>query len=148
MTLPALVTVPQFAAWVGEELSPTDGHAAALLDGASALVRSYTGQTWVDDEGELETVPGEVTTVVSQVTERKWRNPAGYVQDTTGPYTVRYSEQTVQGMYLTDAEKAMLAPLKDPDKRPALWTQPLSAEDPYLDVLTRDLPALNPLGGG
>jgi hypothetical protein len=110
--LPPLATVEELAAWVDAEIPAGDPQATAILQAASALVRSHTGRTWVDPgTGDLEQVPAAVHTVVLQVAGRIWRNPSGYIQDTTGPFTVRWSERVAEGLYLTAAEEAMLAPL-------------------------------------
>ena len=145
MTLPVLVTVDDFAAWVGEDISAGDLRAQAFLVGASARVRSYTGRTWVGDTGELEDVPDDVATVVKQVAERKWRNPAGYIQDTTGPFTVRYSERTGDGIFLTEGEKETLDAYRG--ERAALWTLRTEKCDPYLWNVARDT-VYAPVEGG
>lgn len=106
MTLPALAEVQDLADWLGEDLSGDTTRVAAWLRGASALVRAAAKQTWVDDEGALTDVPDEIHTVVLQVTERKWRNPTGVIQDTAGPLTERYAERASEGLYLSDSERA------------------------------------------
>lgn len=130
--LPPLVTVAALAAWVGEDFIDNDNaRAAAVVAAASALVRAETGRTWVDDDNELTTVPDEVSTVTVQVAGRVWRNPAGFVQDTTGPFTVRYPEIAGQGLYLTDAERSILSRYRT--QRRGLWTQRTTRDDPFID---------------
>lgn len=108
--LPPLAEVADLAGWVGETIEADDAQALAFLRGASARVRSYTGRTWMDEDGYLDDVPGDVHTVVLQVAARVWRNPGGYVQDTTGPFTVRLPERAGDGIYLTADEEDMLRP--------------------------------------
>lgn len=117
--LPPLATVEDLAEWVGEEVPNDDAQALAYLAAASAVVRSYTGRRWVDDAGQAD-APAEVRTVVVQVAARVWRNPDGYIQDTTGPFTVRWSERIAEGIYLTAGEEDMLAPHRR--GRPAVFT--------------------------
>jgi hypothetical protein len=117
--LPPLATVQDLADWVGEDIEADNPQALAFLRAASAKVRSFTGRTWAGPDGELEPVPGDVHTVVVQVASRVWRNPDGYVQDTTGPFTVRWTERVADGIYLTSAEEDMLEPHRR--GRPALW---------------------------
>lgn len=116
--LPPLAGVEDLAAWVGEPIAADDAQALAYLAAASAVVRSYTGRTWVGEDGEVD-APAPVRAVVVQVAARVWRNPDGYIQDTTGPFTVRWSERIAEGIYLTAGEEGMLAPHKR--GRPALW---------------------------
>lgn len=136
MALPALADVSALAAWIGEDIPPEQvARAEALLSAASTLVRSHTGQTWVDDNGAVTDVPDAVAAVVVQVAGRLWRNPAGIIQDTTGPFTVRWSEAVGDGLYLTAAEAAMLAPFR---LRRPLWSLRLERDDPYLTDIATD----------
>ena len=118
MALPPLATVEQLSDLLEQPIDPDNPRAVAVLAGASALVRTYTGQDWVDDDGNLTEVPDGVVTVVLQVAERKWRNPSGAIHETTGPFSVRYSERSGDGLFLTDTERRMLARYK----RDALWS--------------------------
>lgn len=141
MALPPLATADELADEVDDEAAKTSPRAARLLSRASALVRAYTGQTWVDDSGALTDVPDAAREVVLAAAARAWRNPEGYVQDTTGPFTVRWSERSAEGIYLTEDEKAMLGP----HRRSVLWTTPVGGRDPYLDDIREDL---DPVGLG
>lgn len=116
--LPPLATVQELADWVGEPIEAEDQQALAYLRAASAVVRAYTGREWLGDDGEAD-APAGVRAVVVQVAARVWRNPEGYIQDTTGPFTVRWSERIAEGVFLTAGEEALLAPHKQ--GRPALW---------------------------
>lgn len=118
MALPPLATVQDLSDWLDQPIDPANSRAVAVLSAASSLVRSYTRQDWVDEAGALVEVPDDVVTVVLQVAERKWRNPTGAIQETTGPFSVRYSERTGEGLFLTETEQKML----DRYKCDALWS--------------------------
>ena len=118
MALPPLATVQDLSDWLDQPIDPANSRAVAVLSAASSLVRSYTQQDWVDEAGALVEVPDDVVTVVLQVAERKWRNPSGAIHETTGPFSVRYSERSGDGLFLTDTERRMLARYK----RDALWS--------------------------
>lgn len=109
MALPPLAAVSDLAAWVGQDIPNSDPRAGAVLSAASALVRAEAGTTWVDDQDALTTVPDEVAAVVVQVASRVWSNPTGATAWTKGPFSERYSEDVALGLYLTDAERAILA---------------------------------------
>lgn len=136
-TLPPLATVEDLAAEVGQTIASNDKRALRALAGASARVRSYTGRTWVDSTGELTDVPDEVVTVTLQVAARKWQNPQGMVQETSGPFSVRRSERAGEGLYLTDDEKAMLADYREGPG--GLWSLGTTRNDPFLDCVLHDL---------
>lgn len=108
MALPALANVNDLAAWVGQDITD-DARALAVLSAASALVRGETGQTWVNDSGSLADVPEDVAAIVVQVAGRVWANPSGAIQWTRGPFSERYSDDAALGLFLTDAERAILS---------------------------------------
>ena len=109
MALPPLALPSDLAAWVGQTIPFDDPRAEAVLSASSALVRSYTGQTWVDGAGELDDVPDVVASVVIQVAARVWANPNGVVAATLDDGSLRWSEANASGLILTDADKAVLA---------------------------------------
>lgn len=136
MALPPLATLEELAAEVDDDAVLTSRRAPRLLARASALVRSFTGQTWVDENGDLvDDVPDAVVEVVLAAAARAWRNPSGVVQDTTGPFTVRWSERSAEGIFLTDDERLMLGPWRTG----GLWTQCVTRNDPYLDQIREDI---------
>lgn len=103
---PAFVDVSEFADWLGEKIDADDqAHAGALLAAASTLVRAAAGRTWVEDGELVDDVPDVVGVVVCQSAERKWRNPAGIVQEQTGPFGSSFGSDAARGVYLTDDEK-------------------------------------------
>lgn len=121
MNYPPLVEPAELAARLDIDLtSSVLPRLAASIDDASALVRAETGQTWVDDYGDLEDVPDAVITVCLAVARRAYENRRGVTSETTGPFTVRYSDQAGEGLYLTDTEKEILARYR-PSPTPGLW---------------------------
>lgn len=112
-TLPPLAVVDDLAAWVGQDIAPADPRAGAVLSAASALVRAYTSQTWVDDTGALTDVPDEAVAVVVQAAGRVWLNPAGLESVTLDDGTRRWGSGGGQGLYLSESEKEILAPHVD-----------------------------------
>lgn len=110
MALPPLASVSDLAAWVGQAIPDADPRAGAVLSAASALVRSYAGQTWSIDGTTLDDdLPPVVAAVVVQVAARVWTNPAGLTSVTLDDATRRWGESGSVGLYLTEHEKATLA---------------------------------------
>lgn len=108
MALPPLALVSDLAAWVGQEIPDADPRAGAVLHAASALVRSFTGQTWATD-GTLDAdMPDVVSAVTVQVAARVWLNPAGLVSFSVDDGTRRWGEAGAAGLYLTQHEKDVL----------------------------------------
>lgn len=107
MTLPALATFDDVAGRA-PELSLDADQVSYLLDDASALVRSYASQTWVDESDALSDVPDGVPGLVATMVIRALRNPAGVTQETTGPFNVSYGTNAADRLYLTKSEKALL----------------------------------------
>lgn len=113
MALPPLASVEDLALELGLDLDLDDenvvARAEAVLRKASTLVRSYKGQTWVDEAGDLEhDIPDPVGEVVTSVAARVLRNPKGVVQEMTGPFERSFGSAAAEGLFLTKSEKAML----------------------------------------
>jgi hypothetical protein len=131
VALPSLVTVEELASWLGEAIAEDDARATAVLRGASALVRSETGRAWLTaaDPAALDTDTPAIDEdalevaqlVVKQAAGRLWRNPAGLIQETTGPFSARYAEEAALGLYLTESEKGMLAGYGSGSASTGLW---------------------------
>ena len=89
-----------------------EAQALSLLHRASAIVRAYAGQTWLDDDGNLEGVPDDVPGVVVSMVERATRNPDGGVsnQETVGPFawSRSFGDDAAQRLYLTAMDKLVL----------------------------------------
>jgi hypothetical protein len=129
--------------------------AEAILAAASTLVRSRTGQAWVDADGaQLETVNDDdfeaVKTVVVQVALRVYQNPLGITQQATGPFSRSVAAWAALGLSLTEDEAAML-PVNEDSVRPALWTLATTRTedglpDRYLEVEGSELIPHVPVG--
>lgn len=115
MALPSLAPVSDLAAWVGQAIEPGDLRAGAVLSAASALVRAYAGQNWVDENGDLADVPDVVAAVVVQAAARVWANPHGAVAAALDDGSLRWSEASASGLFLTDADKAVLDAYQEPE---------------------------------
>ena len=104
-TLPALVSLDDFALRVGGVSASDEERAQAMLDDASALVRAEAGtEDWVDDDGALEDVPGVIVAVVVAVAIRAFRNPDGVRQESIGTYSVSYADSST-AVFLTEGER-------------------------------------------
>lgn len=103
MALPSLAAVSDLAAWVGQAIPDADPRAGAVLSHASTKVRSFTGQTWVDDTNTLTDVPDAVAQVVVRVASRAWLNPEGLDSVTLDDGTKRWG--SLRGLVLTDEDR-------------------------------------------
>lgn len=123
--LPSLADLEAFKQWPGVNVpAGKDESAQAVLDAASAIVRSEAGQDWVSD-GSPQTLsddlPDIVPVIVVTMSARVWNNPNGFIQRSTGPFSGSYAQWAALGLVLTDQEKAQLVPASGA-KRPGLWT--------------------------
>lgn len=123
-----LATADQFQDWLGESIvddSVLLARADSILTASSSLVRSEAGRTW-----DGEDVPDDVTAVVLQSAERKWRNPLGETQKTVGDVSTSYSGGGgAIGLYLTDDEKTVVRRYRTTASN-GLWTLRTSRNDP------------------
>jgi len=113
-----LATVTDLANWTGDSIPADDAQALAILRAASSRVRVHCGRDFDSDSG----VPAAVSDVVVGIAARVWRNPEGYIQDTTGPFTVRWTERVAEGVFLTGDERETLAAFRT--TRRGIWTMP------------------------
>jgi hypothetical protein len=90
------------------EGSPRRAQVEAYLDDASALMARHIPDGYTPDAGTLRAI-------CVAVVRRVMANPGGYRQRTIGQYSESLGEDG--GLYLTDDEKAQLAPadVVDPD---------------------------------
>lgn len=98
---------------LGVTLSGADlERALAALDDASATVRSFCENDFVDDHDEPEDVPEIVQAVTLSVAYRAYSNPSGFFYSSVGDVTVSYGRQGDKGhggsVFITDDEKAAL----------------------------------------
>ena len=103
-----IATAADLGAFVGEDIADGNARAEMLLRMASNLVRSHTGTAW--GESDNAAVPEAVSDVVIDVAARMWFNPEGLIGDGVDDYRRQWSESAADGMYLTAANRAMLAP--------------------------------------
>lgn len=141
MALPPLASESDLAAWVGQTIESDDPRAGAVLSAASALVRSYAGQEWADE------VPDVVTAVTVQVAARVWLNPNGAVSAAIDDGALRWSEASAAGLYLTEADKAVLGTYQEAGESSGLGTLSMaggSMLDDTIYVPTAPAPSGNP----
>ncbi len=109
MTLPTLATVSDLGIRLGRDIDTSEApQADALLRYASALIRSYCGQSWVDDDDQLLDLPAGVAEVCAEVVFRAVANPAGVTQDTVGPFTVSFGSEAAQRLFLNKGDREIL----------------------------------------
>ena len=107
---PALATYAQFVARLGSTpIGPEIERAKAALEDASALVRNEAGEEWLDDDGDLETVPAAIVAVTLEVARRAFKNPDGVSQAAVGDVSVSYARDDGSGIvYLTRDERRVI----------------------------------------
>ena len=105
--LPPLASVAALELRLGVTLTVAETErVSAILDDASALVRSEAGRDWVDGEGALADVPAVVESVTLAVAYRAFRNPDGAAQTSLGDASVSYDRGDGQAaVYLTRDER-------------------------------------------
>lgn len=110
MTTPALATIADLEERLGYEIEDEDvqAQAEARLRDASAIVRAYARETWLDDDGNLDDVPDEIVGVVATMVERASRNPAGVTQEAAGPFSRSFGSDAAARLYLTKPEKLVV----------------------------------------
>lgn len=111
---PPLADVATLAARLKVEFDePDTDQAELLLAQASAIVRSYTGRTFTDADGDLiDPLPDGVSGVVIEMVTRVAQNPEGATQDTAGPYSVSFGPNAAERLYLSSGDRIVLDPLK------------------------------------
>lgn len=112
MALPAFATVDDVVAEMGTVTD--EERTERLLAKASNLIRSESGRTWVDDDGELDGTEFQLEIlrdITTSVTIRCLRNPSGIVQETAGPFSQSFDQNTQPSVWLTKTEKAQIAQL-------------------------------------
>lgn len=107
-SLPALVSLDDFALRLGGLASSDEDRAQACLDDASALIRAEAGgEDWVDSDGALEEVPGVIVAVCVAAAIRAFRNPEGVRTESIGTYSVAYAD-TSTAVFLTEGERRII----------------------------------------
>lgn len=109
MSTPTLASLAQLDARTPGGVQDADiNRALAALEDASAWIRSYTAEDWLDDDGALETVPGVVVSICCAVARRIVDNPDGLTAETVAGWSGSRANAT-SDVYLTKQEKAMLS---------------------------------------
>lgn len=108
MSLPTLADPSDLELWLKADFSPTDwARADLVLDKVSELIRHEAGDlTWVDDDGALSDVPGQIPGLALEVAARVWDNPTFKSQSAGGPFSDSWGPAV--GLFLTDEQRALL----------------------------------------
>lgn len=107
MARPALATVDDLEILLGDSVPDAD-QAEARLGQASAIVRAFARQTWLNDDNDLENVPDDIPGVVTAMVERASRNPDGATQESAGPFSRSFGPDAASRLYLTANEKSVI----------------------------------------
>lgn len=153
MARPALATVPELETLLGEKVADT-GRAEVLLRKASAIVRSYAGEDWLNEAGDaLEGVPEDIPDVVTGMVERATQNPAGATHEQAGPFARQFGAEAAQRLYLSKWDKLVIRDAVNSTGirtigtgRGELETGPLGSV--YSDIPEEDLVQVQKLLGG
>lgn len=105
MATPALASVATLESLMGDVGDVA--RAQSLLWFSSELIRTECGETWLDDDGELETVPGIVQMVCCKVVQRSLANPLGVSAERVVQYEVDYADSSTD-LYLTKQERRLV----------------------------------------
>lgn len=82
--------------------------AQAALDDASAFIRDVASpEDWLDDNGNLETVPDIVVAICCRAVQRSLDNPQAVQAEGIGSYNVTFANSSPD-VYLTKAERASI----------------------------------------
>lgn len=141
MASPALATTDDLEA---RGVTTSDAsRAQAALDDASAFIRDVASpEDWLDDDGNLETVPDIVVAICCRAVQRSLDNPQAVQAEGIGSYNVTFANSSPD-VYLTKAERASI-------RRAAGLSSSLGAvtiESPYAPPAESDI-YLDVVGGG
>lgn len=141
MASPALATTDDLEA---RGVNTSDAsRAQAALDDASAFIRDVASpEDWLDDDGNLETVPDIIVAICCRAVQRSLDNPQAVQAEGIGSYNVTFAN-TSPDVYLTRAERASI--------RRAVGKVSLGAvtiESPYAPRTDPDDIYMNVAGGG
>lgn len=108
MARPALATIDDLEALLGSSVDDT-AQALARLGQASAIVRAFAGETWLnEDETELVDVPPDIPGVVAGMVERASHNPAGITQEVAGEFSRSFGADAAKRIYLDWNDKLVI----------------------------------------
>jgi len=106
-----LATVPALSDWLGEPITEGEDatRAGSVLVAASALVRNFTGKTWLTDAGGIDPdLPDDVLMVTVQVAARGYANPEGWRDERVDDWSGQGRPVPEAGLFLTASERAIL----------------------------------------
>lgn len=109
----ALATVQELADWIGAPIEANTAEyrrAEQCLRIASALVRTETGRTWLNPDGELLTVDENAAMVTLYCAGRVFDNREGMTREGIDDWSGSFKVDEA-GAYLTATEKRMLSHL-------------------------------------
>lgn len=104
--LPPLLTQERLAVWTQERPLLDPEFADLVIDAVSTLVRQYGQSDWL-----AETMPARARDIGYVVARNYYLNPGLLRSETTGPITETRAEAVLQGIELTESQKAELAGL-------------------------------------
>jgi hypothetical protein len=106
--VPALATVAQVAARIGEPIETVDDVklAESVLDEASEQIRFYSQQSWT-----AATAPAVAVTIAVAAAARGYLNPSGYDMERGDMVTFNRSKEYVSGANLTPHEITIIKAL-------------------------------------
>lgn len=101
--------VPELEVRLGVEPDSLQGNdlarAQAVLSDARALVTAAAGSALADPPQQV------AVAVLLMAARRAYLNPSGAVSETVGPYSIRYGDDSPNGVYLTPREVESLRKL-------------------------------------
>jgi hypothetical protein len=113
MTLPAFASPEDLGKRLPGVLD--EERAQALLEDASAAVRSWAGRSWCNDDGtqvdwgDLAALhQDEIVRITISAAKRAYTNPANVQSTSTGPFSTSFSDSSPD-VYLTAQEKAAVS---------------------------------------
>lgn len=115
-----LLTLPRLAVWAQESPLLDIPLADLIIEAVTVLLRQYGDPTWT-----TETLPPRARDIGYIVAKDYYLNPRQLRQETTGPLQESVDDSTLNGINLTDAQKAELASLavtEAPGEVDGLWT--------------------------
>jgi hypothetical protein len=99
-----LLTLPRLAVWAQESPLQDVPLADLIIEAVSVLLRQYGDPTWT-----IATLPPRARDIGYIVAKDYYLNPRQLRQETTGPLQESVNDSTLNGINLTDAQKAELA---------------------------------------
>jgi hypothetical protein len=117
--LPPLLDKDRLAIWAQERPLLDPEFADLVIDAVSTLVRGVGDAAWT-----AETIPPRARDIAYIVARDYYLNPNLLRSETTGPITETRAEAVLQGIQLTDAQRAEIEALVTaaPDQLEGIWS--------------------------